>query len=153
MVDQNFELRWQVAQILYQSYSLIDRPLIHFILEQALGTARWSPMQGVPVDLKLCIIMLYRLKQTEDSSLIWKAKLANYDTLTSIDGQFLVGAGLTETLEYLRSSDVSKLPTISCQDGQQLSIIDYIETSPELEQLETIKGLEGSILNFEADNL
>lgn len=153
IVDRNFELRWQVAQSLYQSYSLPDRPLIHFIFEQALGTAQWSPMQGVPLDLKLCVIMLYRLKQAEDSSLIWKAKLANYDTVTLIDGQFLVGAGVVDTLEYLRSSgELSQLPTLLI-DGQQLSVTDYIETSPELGQIETIEGLEGSILNFEADNL
>jgi len=100
-----------------------------------------------------CSIMLYRLKQVEDSSLIWKAKLANYDTATLIDGQFLVGAGVMETLEYLHGSDeLSKLPTLSI-NGQRLSVIDYIETSPELGQIETIQGLEGSILNFEADNL
>lgn len=110
-------------------------------------------MQGVPVDLRLCVIMLYRLKQAEDSGLSWNAKLVNYDTATLIDGQFLVGAGVMETLEYLYSSDeLSKLPTLSINE-QWLSVIDYIETSPELGHIDTIDGLEGTILNFEADNL
>jgi hypothetical protein len=152
MVDKNFDLRLQVTKILYRTFSLADRPLIHFILQQGIGVARWSPHQDVPLDLKLCIIMLYKLKQAEDSILIWKAKFANYDTFVSIDGQFLVGAGVQATLDYLRSSnELKSLPKLVEKDGRELSIVDYIESDKSLGKVDTIERLEESILNFEVE--
>src|SRR5947199_7179131 len=38
----------------------------------------------------------------EDIQLLWKAKTLSFDTMCGLDGQLLIGAGISVTLEYLQ---------------------------------------------------
>lgn len=51
--------------------------------------------------MRLLSAQLFSIGLVEDSILIWRAKSCNFDTGLGIDVQFLCGAGLENTKEYL----------------------------------------------------
>jgi len=51
----------------------------------------------------LCVV-LFSLGNAEDSLLIWDAKQSNFDAGCGLDVQFLCGAGLEPTKDFLSSS-------------------------------------------------
>ncbi|RYZ44087.1 MAG: hypothetical protein EOO71_01040 [Myxococcaceae bacterium] len=51
--------------------------------------------------MRLCCVQLFHAGLLEDILLIWWAKRASMDAAASIDVQFLCGAGLARTKEYL----------------------------------------------------
>ncbi len=50
-----------------------------------------------------CSLFLYKIGAVDDVNILWKAKNIDFDTYCAFDIQFLVGAGLDETIEYLQS--------------------------------------------------
>jgi hypothetical protein len=66
--------------------------------------------------MRLLCAQLFSIGLVEDSILIWRAKSCNFDTYLGIDVQFLCGAGLEHTKEYLH------------RDGSDraLEALDYI---------------------------
>ncbi len=97
---QNAEFRAAVLKVVSKDFSLGDRPLISFLLEQeiAFHENSWGIFEGI----RLCGALLFLLAQVEDVGLLWEAKTANFDTMSGFDIQFLVGAGVTPTLAYLQ---------------------------------------------------
>ncbi|WP_445630119.1 hypothetical protein [Nostoc sp. DSM 114167] len=53
--------------------------------------------------MRLLCAQLFSLGVVEDCLLVWKAKSCNFDTHCGIDVQFLCGAGLKQTKEFLRA--------------------------------------------------
>jgi hypothetical protein len=82
-----------------------DLPAIRSLL--AAETVRESTAQGDGDTLlmKLCCVQLFNSGQIADVSLIWRAKMASFDTACSIDVQLLCGAGLELTKAYLSEQD------------------------------------------------
>ena len=60
---------------------------------------------------------------------MWEAKHINMDTGFGFDGQFLVGAGVEQTISYLRNSGKSE-------------IADYIHDMKGLGELDDLGGWE-----------
>ena len=54
--------------------------------------------------MRLLCAQLFSLGFVEDSLLVWRAKPCNFDTHLGIDTQFLFGAGLESTKEFLRGA-------------------------------------------------
>jgi hypothetical protein len=52
--------------------------------------------------MRLLCAQLFSIGFVEDSILIWRAKSCNFDTYLGIDVQFLCGAGLEQTKNYLQ---------------------------------------------------
>ena len=50
-----------------------------------------------------CAFLLYRLGDVNDVALLWQAKSVSFDTWCGFDVQFLVGAGVEETIHHLRT--------------------------------------------------
>ena len=50
-----------------------------------------------------CALLLYLVGDPADAPLMWEAKNINMDTGCGFDGQFLVGAGVEETIKYLEN--------------------------------------------------
>ena len=50
-----------------------------------------------------CALLLFRLGEAGDVEILWRAKRLNMGLGASLDSQFLVGAGVETTIEYLRS--------------------------------------------------
>jgi hypothetical protein len=55
-------------------------------------------------NLDWCGFLLYRVGDVRDVLTLWRAKQTNFDTGCNFDAQFLVGAGVDETIAYLRAS-------------------------------------------------
>ena len=53
--------------------------------------------------MRLLCAQLFSLGVVEDSLRVWEAKSCNFDTHCGIDVQFLCGAGLERTREFLRA--------------------------------------------------
>jgi hypothetical protein len=54
-------------------------------------------------NLYWCGLLLYKVGAADDVNILWKAKNINFDTFCAFDIQFLIGAGLDKTIEYLQS--------------------------------------------------
>ncbi|MDJ0692410.1 MAG: hypothetical protein QNJ41_28465 [Xenococcaceae cyanobacterium MO_188.B32] len=51
-----------------------------------------------------CAFLLHQLGRVEDVLLMWRAKNLNMDVGSRLDAQYLVGAGVLETIKFLESS-------------------------------------------------
>lgn len=51
-----------------------------------------------------CALLLYLVGDPADVPLMWKAKQLNMDTACGFDSQFLIGAGLDETITYVEDN-------------------------------------------------
>jgi len=50
-----------------------------------------------------CALLLYLIGSPADAALMWEGKQINMDTACGFDVQFLVGAGVDETTQYLET--------------------------------------------------
>ena|SRR5437016_10635322 len=108
--------RYSVCKELNNSVAPSDRALARYILRlyiQSHGGGDW----GMSDDIRLSAFVLYKIANVEDVPLLWEAKRANFDTFCGLDIQLLVGAGVDNTLAYLR--DVG--------DEDSLAAAKYIE--------------------------
>jgi hypothetical protein len=55
-----------------------------------------------------CGLLLYLVGDPADVPLMWEGKQINMDTGIGFDGQFLVGAGVEETIKYLEENGQKK---------------------------------------------
>ena len=98
----------------------IHREEIRYLLTEEIERGRRGE-QGEEMLRTLCV-QLFSLEAVEDSLLIWDAKECNFDSHCGLDVQFLCGAGLQPTKEFLA---VSTLPTAAealgylcrCEEG------------------------------------
>lgn len=67
--------------------------------------------------MRLLCVQLFSIGRVEDALLIWRAKTCNFDTMCGLDVQFLCGAGLAATREFLR-----RVGTADALDA-----LDYLE--------------------------
>ena len=99
--DKNADFRYAVSQELNRTLSEEDRHFAQYLLEQEIAH-HLGLSGGVYESIKLCAYLLFRLGHVEDSLAIWRAKAINFDTHCGVDVQLLVGAGVQETLDWLR---------------------------------------------------
>ncbi len=85
-----------IANIQYKS-QIID------ILNEEIDTYNKAQGNREANLLRLCCINLFSYKNLSDVKLIWTAKMLSQDSSGIIDIQFLCGAGLTETKNFLET--------------------------------------------------
>ena len=73
-----------------------------------------------------CALLLYFVGDLGDVALMWEAKNINFDLRCAFDGQFLVGAGVDETITYLGDHGPAEAAEYikrlkSCRDLDNLS--------------------------------
>jgi|SRR5579859_1719486 len=56
-----------------------------------------------------CALLLYLVGDPADVALMWEAKHIDMDTGCGFDAQFLVGAGVEETIRYLRARGMDEI--------------------------------------------
>jgi len=113
---QDEAFRYSVCKELNHSVGSSDRALARYILRldiQSHGGGDW----GMSDYIRLSAFLLYKIANVEDVPLLWEAKRANFDTFCGLDIQLLVGAGVDNTLGYLRDVD----------DEDSLAAAKYIE--------------------------
>ncbi len=98
--DHHAAFRASVLDALKKTLSSEDRALIRFLLEQEM--AYHERMWSITESIRLCAFLLFVLAHVEDVRLLWEAKTTSFDTLCGLDIQFLLGAGVARTLEYLQ---------------------------------------------------
>ena len=90
--------------------------LIKALFEQEMiyRVGLWKGTKEDPEDyfenIYLCAYFLYKTGQVEDVYILWEAKYLNMDVGSSLDGNYFLGAGIQETLTFLReqTDDLSK---------------------------------------------
>ena len=80
-----------------------DLPETRQILEAASEAESEEQGEGDTELMRLCCAQLFIAGHVEDSLLIWRAKSASMDAACSIDVQLLFGAGLAETIDFLKA--------------------------------------------------
>ncbi len=88
----------------------LDLAWARSLLEAEIVSA--SSSWGTPLMLKGLALALYLNGAVEDASLIWRAKMSNFDCFTNLDVEFLAGAGYDVTISYLKTQNLEILPTV-----------------------------------------
>jgi hypothetical protein len=101
LVETDEQFRYAVCLELNKSVGAVDRPLARHILKLYIKTHR-DEEGGMSDEIRLSGFLLYKIGNVEDAPLLWEAKRANFDTFCGFDVQMLVGAGVEETLDYLK---------------------------------------------------
>jgi len=82
--------------------ALGDRPLVLQLIEDQI--ARHSGQDGgYSDDFGYCAFLLTLRREVADAPLLWRAKSVSFDTHMGLPVAFLVGAGVDETIAFLRS--------------------------------------------------
>jgi hypothetical protein len=80
------------------------RRAIRYLLEEEIQQQRQS--KGEFELLRTLCVQLFSIGNVEDSLLIWNAKKTSFDAMCGLDVQFLCGAGLEATKQFLVASSV-----------------------------------------------
>ena len=91
------------------------RDVIRALLEQQIVIEAKQEVFEPEILRTLCV-QLFSIGVAEDSLLIWKAKNCNFDAACGLDIQFLCGAGLQATKDFLSAST----------DSQAAKALDYV---------------------------
>ncbi|MEK6234155.1 MAG: hypothetical protein N2C14_05560 [Planctomycetales bacterium] len=107
--------REAIYRFLHSRVSLEHAPLLRRLLDFEMDWRRayWSGAKSLADDgsddytdsLYWCGLLLHRAGRLEDVLPMWAAKRMDFDTGCGFDVQFLVGAGVDATLDYLRDID------------------------------------------------
>jgi hypothetical protein len=76
-----------------------------------------------------CALLLYLVGDPKDVPLMWKAKHIDFDIGCCFDGQFLVGGGVEQTIEYL-------------SDGSNEEAVEYIKKLRDLKEFDYLPTWE-----------
>jgi hypothetical protein len=87
---------------IHQRPSQAHRPLLRELLIKEMKYREEDPDSDFFENLYWCGFLLYRIGDVSDVALLWQAKNVNFDTASGFDVQFLVGAGVEETIRYLQ---------------------------------------------------
>ncbi len=102
-------LRTQLYRAMHPQPPETLAPLLRVLLQQEVTHRQsdgddQSASDDAFENLYWCALLLYQLGDLEDVLPLWKAKHTSFDTSVAFDIQFLVGAGVDETLSHLSSS-------------------------------------------------
>ncbi len=75
--------------------------IIHLLIEEIELALKWEDREEM---LRTLCLQLFSIGMVEDALLIWEAKQSNFDAGCGLDIQFICGAGVAETKEYLAQS-------------------------------------------------
>ena len=95
----NAEFRHLIVSRLFKNYTIIDKPLIRYLLEQE---ALWCEHGFTDELVQLCY-MLYKIGNIDDIQLLWEIKNNNFDTYCGLDIQLVAVPDVDDALEYLRT--------------------------------------------------
>jgi len=95
--DEN-EIR---AEDIIRKYGLIPTVDKRREIKELLEFEINNYIEGSSEYLRVLCGMLFCIGNIEDSVLIWKAKMINFDVGCMIDVDFIFGAGIKETLDYI----------------------------------------------------
>ncbi|MGB8356734.1 MAG: hypothetical protein WCD79_22745 [Chthoniobacteraceae bacterium] len=98
----------QVLQRFGLPASAADHNEIRRLLGEEIGLARHSEEREEM--LRVLCFLLFSLSSINDVLLIWDAKQSNFDASCGLEVQFLCGAGLQATKDFLNASKAPTAP-------------------------------------------
>lgn len=100
--DKNRVAREAVLRMLAHDHTPRDADLLRHLLRQEtlMHEASW----GYGDSLGLAALLLAGCGVIDDVWLLWRAKMANVDTIVGLDTEVLFVAGVAETLAFIRAS-------------------------------------------------
>ena len=100
--------RQEVLREIQRNPSLDASGLLRELLRMEVEYRRSDRNDGAFFEnIYWCAFLLWRVGDLGDVMLLWRAKHTNFDTGCGLDIQFLMGAGVDETISYLqRQTDV-----------------------------------------------
>ena len=105
LLETSAEFIWDVCEELNKTVSAADRELVRYITK--LYIKFYKEPNGLDYDwldpFRLCGLLLYKIGNVEDSVLLWQVKELDFDTAAGLEVQMLTGAGVDETIAYLKS--------------------------------------------------
>lgn len=87
---------------LNDSLSPSHAPLLRKLLQQDMEDRQKATNEDIFENICWCGLLLYRIGDVNDSTLLWDAKNTDFDTYCGFDIQYLVGAGIDDTIEHLK---------------------------------------------------
>jgi hypothetical protein len=108
-VDLHAVRRYALLLALQYDLRTEDRALVRYLFEQETLRHRREPFQGLYPELRLAGYLLATFRAVEHLWLFTEAKLANFDTYMGFDLEYLVSAGIEQTLAYVRAADTHPL--------------------------------------------
>lgn len=105
LADASF--REEIYRHLHSSVSPSDGVLLQELLIQEISARRKHSDDEFHENLYWCAFLLYQVGDVQDIELLWEAKNIDFDTACGFDVQFLVGAGVEATIQYLRERENS----------------------------------------------
>jgi hypothetical protein len=107
-----------------------DRALLRDLLRKEMTYRKDRADDDFYENLHWCAFLLYRIGDVRDAELLLQAKNIDFDTGCGFDVEFLVGAGVDETIRYLRMKS----------DDDSAAALEYIlecKKSGDFDDLET----------------
>ncbi len=102
--DAHAATRYGVLLALQYDLRPKDQDLVRFLFQQEALRHRREPFEGLFPALQLAGFLLANYGQVEHVWDFAQAKLANFDTYCGFDLQYLVSAGIGETLAFVRAN-------------------------------------------------
>lgn len=123
LLEADTEFRFAVCSELNKSISASDRELVRYItnLNIKLFDNSWDSLDP----LRLCGLLLFKIGNVEDSVLLWQVKTLDFDTYAGLDTQMLVGAGIDETIAYLKS--LNSESALKAVDNIEMNRANFID--------------------------
>lgn len=104
LLEQSPEFIFAVCGELYKNVTAADRDLVLYITN--LYVNFYKEPNGFDYEFndpfRMCGLLLYKIANVEDSLLLWQIKEIDMDTGCGLETQMLTGAGVDETIAYLR---------------------------------------------------
>jgi hypothetical protein len=122
--------RGQIYRSLHPNPDSADHALLLRLLELEMKYRGDDTNSGEHFEnLYWCGLLVQRLGIITDVLPLWRAKNVNFDASCGFDAQFLVGAGVEQTLDYLSRTDHPQAKDaydylIICRDAQDFEDLD-----------------------------
>lgn len=144
ILDLNYWHRKDLVFTLYENYSLADKPLIKWLLNEEFKG--YDAEADLPVYLTdLCAFMLYKLMEMEDVYDLFRVKFgAGTDNQCFVDIELVLGIGSEQTKQFLLNNPKNKR-----LNKQIIKIINWYESQPE----HKLKDRETYINHFESKKI
>jgi hypothetical protein len=104
--DLNYENRKNLILTLIKSYSVEDKPLIKWLLNEEIKYSEYISCQITTIEV--CTFLLYKYMDLADIQQLYLAKFSNFDNSCAIDAEIILGFDIEETKAYLTQQKINK---------------------------------------------
>ncbi len=132
LLEQSAEFIFAVCEELNKTVSAADRDLVLYITRLYVKFYKEEP-NDFDYDwndpFRMCGLLLYKIGNVEDSLLLWEIKEIDMDTAGGLEVQMLTGAGVDETITYLKSLKTDfALKGAELIEANRMYFPDFVET-------------------------